>query len=170
MISLTTFRELYRYNYWARDRQLAACAALTEEQFMRPMGNSFSSVRDTMVHLLLVEWIWLERWNQRAPKVWPSGAEFTGLAKVTERWKTVERAMWEFLGEVTEPDLKREITYVNFQGQTWTYALWRMMIHVLHHQSYHRGQVTTLLRQLGQTPPMVDYLLALDMGLEPSQE
>lgn len=170
MISPTTFRELYRFNYWARDRQLEACAALTEEQFLRPMGNSFSSLRDTLVHLLQVEWIWLERWNGRAPKVWPSGAEFTGLAKVRERWQTVERDMFQFLGHVTEPDLRREISYVNFQGQTFTYALWRMMTHVLTHQAYHRGQVTTLLRQLGKPAPMVDYLLAVDMGMELSQD
>ncbi len=45
-----------------------------------------------------------------------------------------------------------------------------MMTHVLTHQAYHRGQVTTLLRQLGKAAPMVDYLLAVDMGLEPSQD
>ena len=170
MISLPTFRELYRYNYWARDRQLVACAALSEEEFLRPMGSSFPSVRDTLVHLLQVEWIWLERWNRRAPKVWPSGAEFTGLAKVTEGWKAVERGVWDYLGRVNEPELKTEISYVNFQGETCTYTLWRMMLHVLSHQCYHRGQVTTLLRQLGKPAPMVDYLLALDMGLEPSRE
>ncbi len=170
MISLPTFRELYRYNYWARDRQLAACAALTDEEFKRPMGNSFSSLRETLVHLLQVEWIWLERWNQRAPKVWPSDAGLTGLGQVAERWQEIERAMWEFLGRVSERELRREISYVNFQGQTFTYALWRMMTHVITHQCYHRGQVTTLLRQLGKPAPMVDYLLAIDMGMELSPE
>ncbi len=170
MISLPTFRELYRYTYWARDRQLAACAALTDEEFKRPMGNSFSSLRETLVHLLQVEWIWLERWNQRAPKVWPSDAGLTGLGQVAERWQEIERAMWEFLGRVSERELRREISYVNFQGQTFTYALWRMRPHVITHQCYHRGQVTTLLRQLGKPAPMVDYLLAIDMGMELSPE
>ena len=169
MISPGTFRELYRYNYWARDRQLEACAQLSQQQFMQPMGSSFPSVRDTLVHLLQVEWIWLERWNGRPPKVWPSDAEFTGLDKVTERWKAVEQAMWEFVGRVTEQDLRHDITYVNFKGQTWTYKLWRMMLHVITHQSYHRGQVTTLLRQLGKPAPMVDYLAAFDMGMEPEE-
>jgi uncharacterized damage-inducible protein DinB len=167
MINLATFRELYTYNYWARDRQLAACASLTDEQFTRPMGNSFSSLRDTLVHLLVVEWVWLERWNGRAPKAWPSQAEFTGLEQVTTRWKAIEHAMWEFLERVSEEDLKSELSYINFKGETWTYALWQMMIHLINHQSYHRGQVTTLLRQLGKTAPMVDYLLAVDMGMKP---
>ena len=42
-----------------------------------------------------------------------------------------------------------------------------MMIHLLNHQSYHRGQVATLLRQLGLKPPQVDFLVAHDMGLCP---
>lgn len=170
MISLATFRELYRYNYWARDRQLEACAVLSEEEFLRPMGNSFSSVRDTLVHLVLVEWVWLDRWNRRAPKVWPSTAEYTALGKIADRWKTVEAGVWEFLGRATDDDLRQEISYVNFKGQTWTYTLWRMLLHVITHQSYHRGQVTTMLRQLGKPAPAVDYLDAIDRGLEPSPE
>ena len=60
-ISLCALTELFAHHYWARDRQLLACAALTSEQFLRPLGNSFPSVRDTLVHLLAVEWLWLER-------------------------------------------------------------------------------------------------------------
>jgi uncharacterized damage-inducible protein DinB len=55
MISLEVTRELFDYNYWARDRQLEACAVLTEEQLLRPMGSSFSSLRDTLAHLVAVE-------------------------------------------------------------------------------------------------------------------
>ncbi|MFB3778645.1 MAG: DinB family protein [Bryobacteraceae bacterium] len=62
MIPTETLPELYDYNYWARDRQLEACGALTEEQFLRPLGSSFSLVRDTLAHLVGVEWLWLERW------------------------------------------------------------------------------------------------------------
>jgi uncharacterized damage-inducible protein DinB len=40
-----------------------------------------------------------------------------------------------------------------------------MHYHLLNHQSYHRGQVTTQLRLLGVTPPQVDFLVAQDAGL-----
>jgi len=66
-ITLETLRELFDYNYWARDRQLEACAALSEEQFLRSMGNSFASVRDTLAHMIYAEWVWLERWSGRFP-------------------------------------------------------------------------------------------------------
>jgi uncharacterized damage-inducible protein DinB len=48
------------------------------------------------------------------------------------------------------------------KGEVRTYALWRVLYHVANHQSYHRGQITTLLRQLGAIPAQTDYLVALD--------
>ena len=50
-------------------------------------------------------------------------------------------------------------------GQTWTYLLWQILLHHLNHQTYHRGQVTTLLRQLGVRPASIDLLRAYESGL-----
>ena len=162
-ISLPVLSELFDYNYWARDRQLQACAALTEEQFLRPLGSSFPSVRDTLAHLAAVEWIWLERWRGRSPKSLPSPNEFATLAALSDRWRVTESEMREYLSGLSDDSLDQVMAYVNTRGQTWTYPLWRMILHLLNHQSYHRGQVTTLLRQLGTEPPPVDLLVAHDM-------
>jgi len=163
-ITLATINELFRYNYWARDRQLEACAALTEEQFLRPIGGSFPSIRDTLGHLVLVEWIWLERFLGCSPRAVPPVDDFATLAAVTDRWKLEEAHMWEYLGGLNDAALEHVETYVSTRGQTWSYALWRMMTHLLNHQSYHRGQVTNHLRQLGLKPPPVDFLNGLDLG------
>jgi uncharacterized damage-inducible protein DinB len=56
------------------------------------------------------------------------------------------------------------MTYVSQKGDTFTYELWRQMLHLVSHQSYHRGQVATLLRQLGLQPPGVDFLRGYRMG------
>ena len=44
-------RALYEYNAWADHRSLDAAAHLPNEQFTKPMGSSFSSVRDTLAHI-----------------------------------------------------------------------------------------------------------------------
>lgn len=167
MIPLATLRELFDYNYWARDRQLEACAVLTPEQFLRPLGSSYSSLRDTLAHLVGAEWIWLERWRGHSPT--PAGAtdfaaeKFPALAVIEARWRDVEREMRDYLGGLREDALAQPFTYVNLKGQRWTYPLWRTLLHVVNHQTYHRGQVTTLLRQLGAQPPQIDYLVAHDV-------
>ena len=66
-MNLDDFRRLYDYNSWANRRTLEACAPLNDEQFTRDLRSSFRSVRDTLVHILLVEWLWRERWLGRSP-------------------------------------------------------------------------------------------------------
>jgi uncharacterized damage-inducible protein DinB len=170
MISLSLLRELFEYNYWARDRQLQACAAITQEQFLRPMGSSFSSLRDTLAHLVAAEWVWLERWRGHSPTAVEaqeySADKFPTLGAIQERWGAVERGVRGYLATLNEEMLIRPLTYINTQGETWTYPLWQTLLHVVNHQTYHRGQVTTLLRQLGAQAPAIDYLVAHDLHFQ----
>jgi uncharacterized damage-inducible protein DinB len=163
--SLALLNELFDYNYWARDRQLQTCAALTEEQFLRPLGSSFSSIRDTFAHLVGAEWLWLECWRGHLSKPMLSSEEFPTLAAVSERWRVVESEMRQYLAGLSEVTLAHPTTYTSPEGQSWTFLHWRTMLHVVNHQSYHRGQIATLLRQLGIQPPEVDFLAAHSMGL-----
>jgi len=165
MISLEVLRELYDYNYWARDRQLEACAKLSEEQFLRPIGTSFGSLRDTLVHLLGAEWIWEERFRGGSPRnipVWLQ--ELRTVGAIRERWAAVERDLRTFVAALSTDALTRPLSYVNLQGQPWTYPLWQALLHLANHQTYHRGQVTTLLRQLGAVAAPVDFLVYFDEG------
>jgi uncharacterized damage-inducible protein DinB len=58
---------LYEYDRWANNRILDAASALAPEQFTRDLGGAFSSVRDTLVHILAGEWVWLTLWKQPSP-------------------------------------------------------------------------------------------------------
>src|SRR5271169_5686624 len=121
MIPLDTLRDLYDYNYWARDRQLDACAALADEQFLRPMGNSFSSVRDVLAHLIFAEWVWLERWLGRSPTKADAqevaAERFPALASIRERWLLVEASLRSYLVGLDEEAFQRPLTYTNWKGE-----------------------------------------------------
>jgi uncharacterized damage-inducible protein DinB len=108
--------------------------------------------------------LWLERWRGRSPQTLLAPEEFPTLAALSQRWETVEREMREYVAGLSEEALQCPVTCRSTRGQTWTFTLWLMMLHLLHHQSYHRGQVTTLLRQLGIQPLKVDFLDAHEMG------
>jgi uncharacterized damage-inducible protein DinB len=148
----------FHYNYWARDCQLRACAALTQEQFLRKVGSSFDSVQETLVHMLGVEWLWLGRWRGRPPEPMLSPTELPSWDAVSAKWRAVEREMRGYLARLSEVALAQPVSYTSQKGDTFTYELWRQMFHLINHQSYHRGQVATLLRQLGVQPPEVDFL------------
>jgi uncharacterized damage-inducible protein DinB len=164
MVPLDTIKELFVYNYWARDRQLEACATLSNEQFLRSLGNSFPSLRDTLAHLLGAEWIWLERWRGRSPLALPA-ADYPTLAALQEAWRPVEQGVRDYLDGLTEEAYSGRLSFTNAKGETWTYPVWRSLLHVSNHQTYHRGQVTMFLRQLGVSPPALDVTAADRAGV-----
>jgi uncharacterized damage-inducible protein DinB len=153
---------LYEYNQWANRRVLDCCAQLTPEQFAQDLRGSFPSVRDTLAHILGAEWIWLERCNGRSPSGLPPGTEFPDLAALRARWEVVGTELLDFVHEVTASELERLVEYRNFKGDPFAYPLSAMLQHLVNHGTYHRGQVTTLLRQLGAKPKSLDLLRYYD--------
>lgn len=154
---------LYEYNRWANARTFDAVLALSEEQFTQDLASSHRSVRDTLVHLLAGEWIWLQRWQKQSPKAMFDPAEFPDVGSLRKKLAEVESARRDFIQRLTEASLKKIIVYENRKGETWRYPLGYMMQHLVNHSTYHRGQVTTMLRQLGAEPVATDFLVFLDM-------
>lgn len=158
-MDLESIRELYQYNRWANARSLEASAAVSAEDFTKEVGGSFASLRGTLAHMYGADWIWLERWKGISPRQLPFSLEFPDVASIRSRWEAVENERQEFLDALDLGRLAEVISYVNLQGQTFAYPLRRMLQHVVNHGTYHRGQITTLLRQLGATPLATDLLL-----------
>ena len=165
-ISLSAVKELFDYAYWARDRQLEACSVLTQDQLLQTLGGSFSCLRDTLAHCVNVEWLWLERWHGRTPASIPPADSVPTLASIKQKWLDTERGMRAFLSGLDDAAMARVMTCTGTRGNVWTHPLWKFLMHFLNHQSYHRGQVTFMLRQFGIKPPAVDYLYGLDAGFK----
>ena len=144
-------RLLLDFHYWARDRVFAAVEPLTVEDYMRPMGNSFPSIQDTLNHVYLAEWIWHARWNGVSPTAFPTG-ELPDLATLKSRWSDMEGKVRAYVDTAGDTGLNRVIEYRLLSGKESASPLWQMVVHVVNHATYHRGQVTTLLRQLGAAP------------------
>lgn len=58
---------LYEFGHWANKRVLHAVSTLSVEEFTRDLGGSFRSVRDTLVHIVGSEWVWLAYWKEPCP-------------------------------------------------------------------------------------------------------
>ncbi len=137
---------------------MEAAAALTPEQFTKPLGSSFSSVRDTLAHLYGAEWIWLERFQGRSPASLPDARQFASLASLRERWLEHETRLLGFARGLTQADLDRMMEYKTLKFGVYRNSLCQSMQHLVNHGTYHRGQVTTLLRQLGARPILTDLM------------
>ena len=145
-------RTLLDYHYWARDRLLDALEPLTVEQLTRDMGNSFKSIHETVAHVYAAEWAWYERWRGHSPTALLPSDQFPDLASIRRAWSDNEARMRAYVDGLGEDGGSRVIEYKLLSGQAGSSPLWQMLQHVVNHASYHRGQVTTMLRQLGAPP------------------
>ena len=149
---------LYDFNAWANHRTIDAVAALTPEQFTKPMGSSFSSVRDTLSHICGGEWVWLERFLGRSPSAMPDNHQFADVGSLREHWAPIGSQLLKFVRGLTQEDLNRVLEYKTMKFGVYKNPLWQSLQHVANHGTYHRGQITTMLRQHGAQPIPTDIM------------
>ena len=146
-------RTLLDFHYWARDRMLDAIEPLTPEQWTQDLGNSFRSVRDTVAHIYSAEWIWHARWMGESPTAPLRFEDYPDLDALRTPWRSLEAQYRAMLAAETAESVARVLDYHLLSGQPGRSTFWHMVQHVVNHGTYHRGQVTTMLRQLGTAPP-----------------
>ena len=152
-MTLQELRMLLDYHYWARDRILDAAEQLTPDQLTRNLGSSFGSIRDTLAHAYAAEWAWCQRWQGVSPASLLPPDVFPDIVTLRLKWAALEADVRTVLDRTGEPGVDRVIAYTMLNGDARQSVFWHMLQHVVNHASYHRGQVTTMLRQLGAPPP-----------------
>lgn len=155
---------LFEYDRWANNRVLQAGRALTPEQFTRDLAGSFACVRDTVLHLIAGEWIWLAYWKAEfhSPDVLAElrtrrealfrPDAFVDAAAVWMKWAAVEKEQIDFMTGLTDEALDRM-----FPTQHTQIGLAHLMQHLANHSTYHRGQVALMMRQVGAEPLATDF-------------
>ena len=141
---------------------LESISRLTHEQLTRDLGASHRSIRDTLVHILHWEWGWLQRWTPAPQSRTFSAETLPDVAALKAGVRIVESAQAELLESLTDERLADMVGYVNSRGETWAYPLWQQLYHVVNHSSHHRGQVVSMIRQLGCEPATTDFLAFQD--------
>ncbi len=144
---------LLDYHYWARDRVLDAVAVLTDEQYTRDLGSSFPSIHATLVHIYPAEWVWHVRWEGQSPTALLAVDMFPDVSALRLAWVEHEGRMPTLVTSAGEAGLVRRFEYTLLSGMPGSSTFGQVVQHVVNHATYHRGQVTTMLRQLGAAPP-----------------
>jgi uncharacterized damage-inducible protein DinB len=146
-------RHLVAYSAWASNRVFDAVSPIPGEDLMRDLKSSHKSIHGTLVHMVSAERIWLARVQgaEEAPIL--EGADAPTLASLRAVWEQVGYDMARFLGGITDKKLQESITAQSPKGGTFTHTISQVISHVVDHSTYHRGQVITLMRQLGVVPP-----------------
>lgn len=150
--------ELFGYGSWATALMFGAAEALTQEQLETLAASSFPSIRATLAHIVGAEWIWLRRWLGDSPTAVPAWTDKPTLTELKAQLAAVEAERATFLARLTDADLGVAVSYRAIDGRNFSHPLGQLIRHVVNHSTYHRGQLATQLRQLGQTPPTTDFI------------
>lgn len=156
MLIADDFENLYAYNRWANERTVASCRDLTTEEYERNIGGGWPSVRDTLVHIGSATRAWHDRFLGNSPSRLLTGADVPELESAVRLVEEADAVLTRFvLG--TSPERRVEIlAYKNLQGNVKKVPYWAVFRHAVNHASYHRGQISTMIRSMGKDPKPTD--------------
>lgn len=157
-MTIKDFKTLFEFNSWANARTLQAVDTLSEDLLYVDLKNSFGSIHGTLVHLCGAEDIWLQRMNGSDPGVFMKKEQYPTYASVKTKWKEVEAGWEKHLLQLSDEQLGQTLTFHNLKGEKVSQIVWQSLQHLVNHSTYHRGQITTLIRQSGGTPIGTDLI------------
>jgi len=149
----------FAYNRWANRRLLEAAKRLSAEEIDRDLQASFVSIRGTLRHILYGEHAWLRFWQDGSflPNLLPT--DLPDLPSIEAAWAELEKKQDAFTRELSNEQLSAQRSV-----RDKVYTLGELIQHQLNHSTYHRGQVTGMLRQLGIQAVETDLLVFVDQS------
>ncbi|MFN8286480.1 MAG: DinB family protein [Chitinophagales bacterium] len=140
-----------QYNVWATNKIAEALALLNEDLWDKEVVSSFPSVRKTVFHIWDAEQIWIKRIQDESPADWPS-KNFAGTtADIIKGFTESSSSVAAFIEGQPESFWDKIFTYKNMKGVEFSTRPDEMLYHLVNHATFHRGQLVTMLRQLGVT-------------------
>jgi len=155
-------QRLYAFHHWATDLALDALVPASVVQLDSEWGGSFGTGRALLRHVIGVERVWCDRWSGHSAKSLPEYPRTHTGREFKSEWQMIKKDQKQFIDALTPAKVAGDLTYVNVKGETRTYPFSDILIHCANHGTYHRGQITQLLRDLGLPAPSTDFLEFVD--------
>ena len=153
-------QQLAAYNYWATQQILQVITALPEEKVNMQMSSSFNTMQKTLLHIWDAESIWWQRVKLNERISIPSES-FNGTVKELGEKLLMQQRNWkEWVENSTISALEHVVQYYNSKKEHFKQPAWQIVMQVMNHGTYHRGQLINMLRQAGiEKLPQTDFIL-----------
>ena len=148
------------YNAWANKLIIDAMQKLDEAAAVKEIVSSFPSVLKTVVHTWSAESIWLQRLKLIEHPVWQADGFSGNIADACAEWQSASKTLVKFVTEQADDNsFIQNLPFHDRQGVAYNMPVYQVLQHVFNHSTYHRGQLVTMLRQLGVTQiPSTDFI------------
>jgi uncharacterized damage-inducible protein DinB len=154
---LEIIRFLYGYNEWANRKMLDAAAGLTDAELSTAETASWGKLITDLGHIAGGQVVWLHRWREgQNPRPVVDVQDLQAMAGVRDLFDRSHDDLREFVASLSDEQLDAAVQYKDSAGNEAEKPLWRMMVHVVNHGTYHRGEIAGVLSALGHSPGDID--------------
>ena len=144
------------YNQWMNQKLYAVCADIPDRERKSDRGAFFKSIDGTLNHILIGDLIWLGRFTQQPFTATLDQVLYGDFSELRAERERLDLKIIDWSKNLTPSWLNETLTYTNSSGYTRTLPHWLLTTHMFNHQTHHRGQLTTLLNQMGYNPGVTD--------------
>lgn len=145
------FIDLANYNIWANDIVCSWLEQINAEQWEQPIVSSFNSIQGTVLHLISAEHIWVQRLDKLEKTEWLASTYKGTKEQHIALWKQSSANLKKLLEDFDEDKLRVKFEFKRINGEVNILEYYQSFAHIFNHSTYHRGQVLTMLRQVGFT-------------------
>jgi uncharacterized damage-inducible protein DinB len=148
------------YNFWANKIMMDSIAPLPKGIINKEMKSSFSSIYKTIVHLMDVESVWWQRLKLQEHVEWPGKSFDASFEELSKQLLRLSKQWQDWVSETNEANLTHVFGYQNSKKEYFKQPVYEMLIQVFNHQTYHRGQLVTMMRENGiEKIPSTDFIV-----------
>jgi uncharacterized damage-inducible protein DinB len=152
--------QLSGYHTWANQQLIDLIQQLPGEKQTQTVASSFDSLLKTVIHLWDAESIWWQRLKLSERIVIPSETFNGNFNEAASQLLQQNRQWTEWISNSQEHMFQHEFIYLNLKKEQFKQPVYQVLVHVFNHGTYHRGQLVTMLRQLGiEKIPQTDYIV-----------
>ncbi|MGG4033201.1 DinB family protein [Paenibacillus cisolokensis] len=150
--------QLYDYHIWANERMMNHLKSLPGEILLKEVDLGFKSIAEVIGHIVSVDEVWFSRIKEE-PSASLANKQFSNIEEAGNYMNNLQSQIREYLLSVH--DMEKSVTYTNTAGQEFRNSIAEIVQHVVNHGTYHRGNISTILRHLGYSGIQTDYIAYL---------
>lgn len=143
------------YNFWANKMLCDVISTLSEEQQEQHIKSSFPSLKKTLAHMWDAESIWWQRLKLVENVQRPSETANRSTSEIVANLQQQNKLWYDWVSAATAAAIDHVFAYQNTKKELFKQPVYQMLLHLFNHSTYHRGQLVTIMRQLGvdKIPP-----------------
>jgi len=159
MTTPALYQAFATYNRAMNQAVYAVCAEIPDALRKADRGAFFKSVHGMLNHLMFGDNAWMNRFdggNRPAPG---TGVDlFSDFDEMRAARETLDDEISAWAAALTDAWLSETVEWTSrTDNLTFSQPRWILVSHMFNHQTHHRGQLTTILTQMGHDVGVTDF-------------